>query len=190
VAVRIRQTQSQCSHAWDHEAQHLLVRNLAERDPRDRLGRLAEDAERASSTVAGGVPCGRWADIFDPTAAIVAPLAVRRRASAANPSRRLPVGLHAGDRPPAARAGLVKAEGRAWFHAAWRPTTNGGRVTSPLATQVMYELYPANVRKWIARHGGLSERLILLKGRELAAVVPACDAGPATRTNPTMRTRS
>ena len=65
---------------------------------------------------------------------------------------------------------------------------NGGRVTSPLATQVMYEVYPANVRKWIARHGGLSERLILLKGRELAAMVPACDAGPAIRTHPTMRT--
>ena len=74
------------------------------------------------------------------------------------------------------------------FHAAWRPTPNGGRVTSPLATQVMYGVYPANVRKWIARHGGLSERLILLKGRELAAMVPACDAGPAIRPHPTMRT--
>ena len=68
------------------------------------------------------------------------------------------------------------------FHAAWRRTPNGGRVTSPLATQVMYEVYPANVRKWIARHGGLSERLILLKGRELAAMVPACDAGSRSRT--------
>jgi hypothetical protein len=52
----------------------------------------------------------------------------------------------------------------------------------------MYEVYPANVRKWIARHGGLSERLILLKGRELAAMVPACGAGPAIRTHPTTRT--
>jgi hypothetical protein len=50
----------------------------------------------------------------------------------------------------------------------------------------MYELYPANVRKWISRHGGLSRRLILLKGRELAAMVWACDAGPAIRTHPTM----
>jgi hypothetical protein len=72
------------------------------------------------------------------------------------------------------------------FHAAWRRTPNGSRVTSPLATQVMYEAYPANVRKWISRHGGLSER-ILLKGRELAAVVPACGAGPAIGTHPTMR---
>jgi hypothetical protein len=74
------------------------------------------------------------------------------------------------------------------FHAAWRRTPNGDRVTSPLGTQVIYELYPANVRKWIARHGGLSRRLILLKGRELAAMVPACDAGPAIRTHPTTRT--
>jgi hypothetical protein len=74
------------------------------------------------------------------------------------------------------------------FHAAWRPTPNGGQVTSPLVTQVMYEVYPANVRKWISRHGGLSGRLILLKGRELAAMVPACDAGRAVRTHPTTRT--
>jgi hypothetical protein len=50
----------------------------------------------------------------------------------------------------------------------------------------MYEVYPANVRKWIARRGGLSKRVILLKGRELAAVVPAC--GPTLRGHPTTRT--
>jgi len=60
------------------------------------------------------------------------------------------------------------------FHAAWRRSANGGRVTSPLVTELMYELYPANVRKWIARHGGLSERLILLK----ASLPPWCR--PAT----------
>jgi hypothetical protein len=57
----------------------------------------------------------------------------------------------------------------------------------PTRHQAMYEIYPANVRKWIAHHGGLSERLILLKGRELAAMVPGCDAGPAIRAHPTMR---
>jgi hypothetical protein len=63
------------------------------------------------------------------------------------------------------------------FHAAWRRTANGGRVTSPIATQAMYDVYPANVRKWITRRGGLSERIMLLKGRELAAIVPACSPG-------------
>jgi hypothetical protein len=72
------------------------------------------------------------------------------------------------------------------FHAAWRLTENGRKVTSPLATQAMYEVYPANVREWIARRGGLSKRIILLKGRELTAVVPAC--GPTLRSHPTTRT--
>jgi hypothetical protein len=72
------------------------------------------------------------------------------------------------------------------FHAAWRLTESGGRVTSPDATQAMYEVYPGNVRKWIARRGGLSKRIILLKGRELAAVVPAC--GPTLRSHPATRT--
>jgi hypothetical protein len=31
------------------------------------------------------------------------------------------------------------------FHAAWRRTPNGGRVTSPFATQLMYEAYPAKL---------------------------------------------
>jgi hypothetical protein len=74
------------------------------------------------------------------------------------------------------------------FHAAWRPTVNGGKITSPVATQAMYELYPTNVREWIARRGGLSERTIFLKGRELTAMVRACDAGLALRGHPTTRT--
>jgi hypothetical protein len=72
------------------------------------------------------------------------------------------------------------------FHAAWRLTENSRKATSPLATQAMYEVYPAKVRDWIARRGGLSKRIILLKGRELTAVVPAC--GPALRSHPTTRT--
>jgi hypothetical protein len=72
------------------------------------------------------------------------------------------------------------------FHAAWQPTENGGRVASPAATQAMYEAYPANVRKWIARRGGLSKRVILLKGRELIAAVPAC--GLTLRSHPATRT--
>jgi hypothetical protein len=64
------------------------------------------------------------------------------------------------------------------FHAAWRPTANGGRRTSEAATEAMYEVYPSNVRRWIDRHGGLSERIILLKGRELAQMVPICGARP------------
>jgi hypothetical protein len=60
------------------------------------------------------------------------------------------------------------------FHAAWRPTSDGGKATSLLATQAMMELYPADVRSWIGRHGGLTPRMIFLQGRELATMVPSC----------------
>jgi hypothetical protein len=62
------------------------------------------------------------------------------------------------------------------FHAAWRPTSHGGKATSSVATQAMMELYPADVRGWIGRHGGLTPRMIFLQGRELSAMVPTCGA--------------
>lgn len=60
------------------------------------------------------------------------------------------------------------------FHAAWRPDGSGGKVTSPAATQALLSVYPASIRSWIARRGGLTPRMIYLRGRELAAFVPAC----------------
>ncbi len=80
------------------------------------------------------------------------------------------------------------------FHAAWRPTTNGGKVRSDVATQAMYEMYPAEVRNWITRRGGLTERMMILRGRELAAIVPPCagsamaEAGSAPRSQHATRT--
>jgi hypothetical protein len=75
------------------------------------------------------------------------------------------------------------------FHAAWQPTASGGRVLSPVATKAMYDVYPANVRGWIARRGGLSgDRIMLLKGRELTAMVPACGASPDLSGHPATRT--
>ena len=60
------------------------------------------------------------------------------------------------------------------FHAAWRPTADGRRASSDIATRAMMDVYPAGVRNWIGRHGGLTPRMIFLHGRELAAMVPAC----------------
>jgi hypothetical protein len=59
------------------------------------------------------------------------------------------------------------------FHAAWQPTPYGKAVSGP-ATQHMMDIYPADVRGWIGRHGGLTPRMIFLKGPELAAMVPTC----------------
>ena len=64
---------------------------------------------------------------------------------------------------------------RLGFHAAWLPDPEGRPVTSAMGTQALWSNYPSAVRHWISRHGGLSRRMIYLRGRELAAFVPSCD---------------
>ncbi len=60
------------------------------------------------------------------------------------------------------------------FHAA-RSISRRGRLTvEPEASKVVLETYPEPVRRWIQRHGGLGSRLLLLRGRELAAMYPRC----------------
>jgi hypothetical protein len=39
---------------------------------------------------------------------------------------------------------------------------------------VVLEAYPYAVRQWIQRHGGLTSRLLLLRGRDLAVIFPIC----------------
>jgi hypothetical protein len=60
------------------------------------------------------------------------------------------------------------------FHAARAIDRRGRIYAAPQATKVVAATYPAPVRAWIARHGGLTSRLILLRGRELAAMYPRC----------------
>jgi hypothetical protein len=60
------------------------------------------------------------------------------------------------------------------FHAA-RLLDNRGRFhPEPRATQFVLETYPEPVQQWIRRRGGLTSRLLLLRGRELAAMYPVC----------------
>jgi hypothetical protein len=60
------------------------------------------------------------------------------------------------------------------FHAAWDMDDTGHRVTSAAGTQTLIEIYPPRIRSWIARRGGLSPHIKLLRGRELAAMYPPC----------------
>jgi hypothetical protein len=60
------------------------------------------------------------------------------------------------------------------FHAAIAVDREGRRFSAADATRVIADAYPAPVRAWITRHGGLSRKLLLLRGRELAAIYPAC----------------
>src|SRR5436309_6137002 len=60
------------------------------------------------------------------------------------------------------------------FHAAVAVDRTGHRYSASAETRVIAETYPAPVRAWIGRHGGLSRRVLLLRGRELAAMYPSC----------------
>jgi hypothetical protein len=60
------------------------------------------------------------------------------------------------------------------FHAARSVERRGRIYAEPEASEAVLEAYPAPVRGWISRHGGLTSRLLLLRGRELAAIYPRC----------------
>ena len=61
------------------------------------------------------------------------------------------------------------------FHAAKMVDEYGGEYPAPEATHVMAASYPAPIRSWIKRHGGLTRSPIFLGGRALAAYYPPCE---------------
>ena len=60
------------------------------------------------------------------------------------------------------------------FHAARSIDRRGRMYVEPEASRAVLEAYPEPVRGWISRRGGLTSRLLLLRGRELAAIYPTC----------------
>ncbi len=68
----------------------------------------------------------------------------------------------------------VTSRARLGFHAAWNPGQNGQPVTSAAATEFLMNIYPEHVKTWIKGRGGLSRRMIVLSGPELAAMYPTC----------------
>ena len=68
----------------------------------------------------------------------------------------------------------VTSQANLGFHAAWDLGKDGLAVTNPEATEVLYSMYPSNVRRWIARRGGLKPRMIFLRGKQLQAMYKPC----------------
>jgi hypothetical protein len=60
------------------------------------------------------------------------------------------------------------------FHGARSVDPRGRLYAEPEASELVLEAYPSPVRGWIRHHGGLTSRLLLLRGRELAAIYPSC----------------
>ena len=69
----------------------------------------------------------------------------------------------------------VTPRARFGFHAASMPNDDGRLVTSGLATEALWGIYPAPVRRWIIQHGGLTNRMIFMEGRSLDGMVATCD---------------
>src|SRR6202030_1030383 len=60
------------------------------------------------------------------------------------------------------------------FHAAWDFGANGRAITNPEATQMLYSLYPSQVRHWIAARGGVTPHMIFLRGKQLMSMYKPC----------------
>ena len=60
------------------------------------------------------------------------------------------------------------------FHAARSIDRRGRIYAEPEASALVLQAYPASVQGWIRRRGGLTSRLLLLRGAELAAIYPSC----------------
>jgi hypothetical protein len=60
------------------------------------------------------------------------------------------------------------------FHAAQWVDANGHTWRAPKATRIVTASYPAGVRAWIKKRGGLTQKLIYLRGKELAVLYPRC----------------
>src|SRR5215472_1705252 len=60
------------------------------------------------------------------------------------------------------------------FHAAWDFGSNGRAITNPEATQMLYAMYPSQVKRWITQRGGLTPRMLFLRGKQLQAMYKPC----------------
>jgi len=60
------------------------------------------------------------------------------------------------------------------FHAARSIDRRGHIYAEPEASELVLDAYPGPIRNWIVRHGGLTSRLLLLRGRELTALFRRC----------------
>ena len=60
------------------------------------------------------------------------------------------------------------------FHAARSVDRRGRTYAEPEASKLFLQAYPDPVRAWIMRRGGLTSRLLVLRGRELRTMYPPC----------------
>src|SRR5262245_24727816 len=67
------------------------------------------------------------------------------------------------------------------FHAAWMPGPEGRPIQSVAGTQALWEIYPQHIKRWINSRGGLSSKMMFLRGRELSAMYAECGSNDWVR---------
>ena len=75
------------------------------------------------------------------------------------------------------------------FHAAWDLGPQGRPVTNQEATRMLFDMYPARIRQWITRRGGLTPRMIFLHGRQLSGMYRPCPSILNANASANIRTR-
>jgi hypothetical protein len=60
------------------------------------------------------------------------------------------------------------------FHRAWVPGPDGSHVASGPGSSILWSNYPADLRVWITKHGGLGSLILDLRGSELSAMFAPC----------------
>ena len=60
------------------------------------------------------------------------------------------------------------------FHAAFDFGARGQAIINHGATKILYTMYPSRVQRWINQRGGLTSRMIYLRGKELMSMYHPC----------------
>lgn len=68
----------------------------------------------------------------------------------------------------------VTDRARLGFHAAWLPDASGRPRFSSEGTKALWEIYPAHVRSWLSKRGGLKPKMVYLHGSELNSMYASC----------------
>jgi hypothetical protein len=68
----------------------------------------------------------------------------------------------------------VTSQAALGFHAAFDFGAQGRAITNREATNTLYSMYPSRVQRWINARGGLTSRMIYLRGKQLMSMYKPC----------------
>ena len=150
------------SHPWRARSMKCLVGVLAAMflvagaSASQALVRIANDR---------GGQIGRYVDRYEKSASL---------RTTDHHRRSLRLGLHNCPRHDPLQKNLCNSEGQPRFPCSVGFRGSGTRCSEPRRHQRAFSMYPSQVRRWIARRGGLSSRMMFLRGRQLEAMYRPC----------------